>query len=166
MGGEHAASGGVAAPPTTGILAVRYRPETKSRVDLLAAVGSKGRPYRRLEVCGFEILVGKGDAENDRLTFEVAEPYDWWLHVAGYSGSHVVVRNPEELAELPRPVLLKAAEVAAWHSKARSAGRVEVHVCRVGDVSKSRGFEPGKVQLRRWQRVRVYPRDPSAEPAE
>jgi predicted ribosome quality control (RQC) complex YloA/Tae2 family protein len=129
-------------------------------------VGSKGRPYRRLEVCGFEILVGKGDAENDRLTFEVAEPYDWWLHVAGYSGSHVVVRNPEELAELPRAVLLKAAELAAWHSKARSAGRVEVHVCRVGDVSKSRGFEPGKVQLRRWQRVRVYPRDPSAEPAE
>jgi predicted ribosome quality control (RQC) complex YloA/Tae2 family protein len=166
MGGEHAASGGVAAPPTTGILAVRYRPETKSRVDLLAAVGSKGRPYRRLEVCGFEILVGKGDAENDRLTFEVAEPHDWWLHVAGYSGSHVVVRNPEELAELPRAVLLKAAELAAWHSKARSAGRVEVHVCRVGDVSKSRGFEPGKVQLRRWQRVRVYPRDPSAEPAE
>jgi len=37
-------------------------------------VASKGRPYRRLEVEGFEVLVGKGDAENDRLTFEIAEP--------------------------------------------------------------------------------------------
>ncbi len=127
---------------------------------------SKGRPYRRLEVEGFEILVGKGDAENDRLTFEVAAPHDWWLHVAGYSGSHVVVRNPDDLAELPRPVLQRAAELAAWHSKARDAGKVEVHVCRVADVSKPRGFEPGKVQLRRWQRVRVYPRDPGADTPE
>jgi predicted ribosome quality control (RQC) complex YloA/Tae2 family protein len=122
-------------------------------------VASKGRPYRRLQVEGFEVLVGKGDAENDRLTFEIAEPRDWWLHVAGFSGSHVVVRNPDELAELPAPVLQRAAELAAWHSKARGAGRVEVHVCRVGDVSKPRGFEAGKVQLRRWRRVRVYPRD-------
>lgn len=122
-------------------------------------MASKGRPYRRLEVDGFEILVGKGDLENDRLTFEVAAPHDWWLHVAGYSGSHVVVRNPDELPELPRPVLERAAELAAWHSKGRAAGKVEVHVCRVADVSKPRGYEPGKVQLRRWAKVRVYARD-------
>jgi predicted ribosome quality control (RQC) complex YloA/Tae2 family protein len=30
-----------------------------------------------------EVLVGRGDAENDYLTFEVAEPHDFWLHVAG-----------------------------------------------------------------------------------
>jgi predicted ribosome quality control (RQC) complex YloA/Tae2 family protein len=129
-------------------------------------VGSKGRPYRRLEVEGFEILVGKGDAENDRLTFEVAEPRDWWLHVSGYSGSHVVVRNPDDLAVLPRAVLVYAAELAAWHSKARGAGKVEVHVCRVADVSKPRGFETGKVLLRRWQSVRVYPREPTEPPPE
>jgi predicted ribosome quality control (RQC) complex YloA/Tae2 family protein len=127
-------------------------------------VASKGRPYRRLEVDGFEILVGKGDVENDRLTFEVAEPQDWWLHVVGFSGSHVVVRNPEELAALPRPVLERAAELAAWHSKGRGAGKVEVHVCRVADVSKPRGFEPGKVQLRRWRSLRVYPRDATDDP--
>jgi predicted ribosome quality control (RQC) complex YloA/Tae2 family protein len=123
-------------------------------------VSSKGRPYRRLEAEGFEILVGKGDAENDRLTFEIAAPADWWLHVAGHSGSHVVVRNPDDLAELPRPVLQRAAELAAWHSKARGAGKVEVHVCRVADVSKPHGFEAGKVQIRRWRAVRVYPKDP------
>jgi predicted ribosome quality control (RQC) complex YloA/Tae2 family protein len=122
-------------------------------------MGSKGRPFRSVPVLGFEVLVGKGDAENDALTFGEAEPSDFWLHVAGPAGSHVVVRNPDKLDELPRPVLLRAAELAAWHSKARgSRGKVEVHFCRVADISKPRGFERGKVLLRRWDSVKVYPR--------
>jgi predicted ribosome quality control (RQC) complex YloA/Tae2 family protein len=122
-------------------------------------VGSKGRGYRQAEFEGFEILVGKGDAENDRLTFGVAEPRDFWLHVAGPAGSHVVVRNPLELDELPRPVLERAAQLAAWHSKARGAkGKVEVHVCRVADIRKPRGFAPGQVQLKKWESLKVYPK--------
>ena len=129
-------------------------------------MGSKGRPYRTLEVDGFEVLVGKNDEDNDVLTFRVAEPMDFWLHVAGHSGSHVVVRNPDGLAALPRPVLERAAELAAWYSKGRGAGKVEVHVCRVADVSKPRGLPAGKVLLARWSRVRVYPRDPGGDPPE
>jgi predicted ribosome quality control (RQC) complex YloA/Tae2 family protein len=107
------------------------------------------------------VLVGKGDADNDRLTFRVAEGHDFWLHVAGPPGSHVIVRNPDRLQELPRPVLEKAAALAAWNSKARgSRGKVEVHVCRVADVSKPRGAPPGQVRLRRWDSVRVYARLP------
>lgn len=122
-------------------------------------MGSKGRAYRTLECAGFTILVGKGDADNDQLTFEVAEPRDFWLHVAGPAGSHVVVRNPEDLAGLPREVLLRAAELAAFYSKARGArGKVEVHLCRVADVSKPRGFARGEVLLRQWKAVKAYPR--------
>ena len=129
-------------------------------------VGSKGRGYRTFEIDGFEVLVGKGSADNDRLTFGVAAPRDLWLHVAGPAGSHVVVRNPDELDEIPRPVVERAARLAAWHSKARgSRGKVEVHVCRVADVRKPRGFAPGKVLLERWDAVRVYARDPGP-PAE
>lgn len=109
---------------------------------------------------GFEVLVGKGDAENDALTFGLADPRDFWLHVAGPAGSHVVVRNPEGLEELPREVRARAAQLAAWHSKARGArGKVEVHLCRVADVSKPRGFAPGEVLLRRWETLRVYPKE-------
>jgi len=126
-------------------------------------MSSKGRGYREVEVSGYTILVGRGDAENDRLTFGVAEPRDFWLHVAGPAGSHVVVRNPEGVDELPRDVLERAAEIAAWHSKARgSRGKVEVHVCRVADVRKPRGFAPGQVLLKRWDAVRVYAK-PSEE---
>lgn len=121
-------------------------------------MASKGRPYRTVTVEGFEVLIGRGDEENDALTFEVAAPDDLWLHVAGgIAGSHVVVRNPEQLAELPAPVVRRAAELAAWHSKARARSQVEVHVSRVADVRKPRGVPPGTVELARWRRVRVRP---------
>lgn len=124
-------------------------------------MGSKGRGFRQIECEGFEILVGKGDEENDRLTFGIAEPRDFWFHVSGPAGSHVIVRNPGELSlgALPRTVIERAAELAAWHSKARGArGKVEVHVCRIADVRKPRGFAPGQVLLKRWDVVKVHPK--------
>ncbi len=128
-------------------------------------MASKGRRYRTVVVEGYEVLIGKGDAENDELTFALAAPEDFWLHVAGgVPGSHIVVRNPEKRDALPRAVLARAAELAAWHSKARAARRVDVHLCRVADVSKPRGAPPGQVELRRWERMRVC-RDAGVPPA-
>lgn len=120
-------------------------------------MSSKGKPYRTLRFDGYEVLVGRGDEDNDHLTFRVAEPRDLWLHVAGGTpGSHVVVRNPEG-GEVPREVVERAAAAAAWYSKARAAQRVEVHVCRVADVSKPRGAPTGMVKLARWKSVKVKP---------
>jgi len=122
-------------------------------------MSSKGRPYRKVVVDGFEILIGKGDQENDRLTFEVAEPHDLWLHVAHHSGSHVVIRTPDDGAHIPEAVIERAAELAAWFSNARGRrGKVEVHLCRAGEVYKPRSFEPGKVMLQNWRALRVYPK--------
>jgi predicted ribosome quality control (RQC) complex YloA/Tae2 family protein len=123
-------------------------------------LGSTGRGYRSFEVEGFEVLVGKGDSDNDHLTFVVAAPRDLWLHVAGPAGSHVIVRNPDDV-DIPDGVVEKAAQLAAWHSKARgSRGKVEVHVCRAVDVRKPRGFAAGQVLLKRWDAVKVYAKDP------
>jgi len=125
-------------------------------------MASKGLAFRILSFEGFEILVGKGDAENDTLTFSIADPQDFWLHVVNFAGSHVVVRNPDQLADLPPIVRGYAAQLAAWYSKARGSwGKAEVHICRVSDVTKPRGFPRGKVLLRHWQSLRVYPKDPS-----
>ena len=111
---------------------------------------------------GFTVLVGKTAADNDIVTFKLGTPQDFWLHLAGDSGSHVVVRNPERLDRLPKPTLLFAAGLAAAHSKAKNAGRVAVHVARCEDVSKRRGMPAGKVELRRWESVMVKPA-PAAE---
>ena len=119
-------------------------------------MSSKGRPYKTIRFEGYEILVGRNDEDNDYLTFEVGEPMDLWLHVAGgTAGSHVVVRNPEKLQEMPEEVVKRAAELSAWHSKARGRARVVVHVCRVADVGKRRGAPAGQVMLRKWWRVKA-----------
>ena len=106
---------------------------------------------------GAVILVGRTAADNDILTFKLASPTDFWLHVAGASGSHVVVRNPEGLARLPRDTLRFAASLAAGYSKARQGGRVAVHVARVSEVHKPRGAPAGQVTLSRFESVRVTP---------
>ncbi len=121
-------------------------------------MASKGRPYRTVVVEEFDVLIGRGDAENDELTFRVAEPRDLWLHVGGGTpGSHVVVKNPEGI-EVPPSVVARAAELAAWYSKSRNASKVDVHVCRAADVSKPRGAPRGQVQIKRFRKLRVVPR--------
>src|SRR4051812_27028948 len=120
-------------------------------------MASKGRPYKTYEIDGYQVLVGRGARENDELTFEIAEPHDLWLHVAGeMPGSHVVVKNPER-GVVPREVLERAAALAAWHSKAKHARRVEVHVCRVSDVRKPRAAPAGLVEIARYDSLRVTP---------
>lgn len=117
--------------------------------------------YRTYQFEGYQILVGKGARDNDTLTFKVASPQDFWLHAAGYAGSHVVVRNPDR-GEVPRSVLSHAAGLAAHFSKAREAGgKVEVHYCRVHEVSKPKGFPAGKVVLKKWKGLKVYAFEPA-----
>lgn len=115
-----------------------------------------GRGYRAYERHGWEILVGKSARDNDNLTFRIARPADLWLHATGYAGSHVVVRNPEE-GKVPREVIEAAAQLAAFHSKARGArGKVDVHLCRAAAVRKRPGAPRGQVIVRGGEIVKVY----------
>src|SRR5690606_38600823 len=115
--------------------------------------------WQQVDIDGFEVLVGRSARDNDELTFRVARPRDLWLHASGHAGSHVVIRVPED-GDVPRAVIERAAAYAAWHSKARNArGKIEVHVCRAADVRKPRGVPAGTVELKRWDVVRVYPRE-------
>lgn len=103
------------------------------------------------------VLVGRSARDNDVLTFKLGSQQDFWFHVAGESGSHVIVRNPDGLDRLPRETQRYAAGLAAGYSKARHGGRVAVHVARVRDVSKPRGLPPGKVVLARFTTVHATP---------
>ena len=106
---------------------------------------------------GFEIIYGTSARDNDKVSTEIAQAQDFWFHAAGYAGSHVIVKNPEKLSELPRSVERRAAELSVLHSKAKNArGKIEVHAAWAKDVSKPRGFPPGKVLLRNYRSLKVY----------
>ncbi len=105
---------------------------------------------------GWVVLAGKGDADNDRLSLKVARPNDWWFHVRGMPGSHVVLQV-DELGEPDRDALKRAAAIAAYHSKARGGGTVAVSATRARYVTKPRGARPGTVEIRKETVIKVRP---------
>jgi predicted ribosome quality control (RQC) complex YloA/Tae2 family protein len=107
---------------------------------------------------GMTVLVGKTAKDNDLLSLKLAAPRDFWFHVAGESGSHVVVRNPDKLDACPRETRRFAAALAAGYSKAHRGGRTAVHMAEARDVGKRRGMAPGKVTLKRFTTVHAHPR--------
>jgi len=111
------------------------------------------------------VLVGKTDADNDRLSLKVAHPDDWWFHVRGMPGSHVILRV-EEGREPDRETLKLAAAIAAYHSKAREGGVVAVSYTRARYVTKPRGAKPGTVEIRKESVLKVRPGLPAGEPTE
>jgi predicted ribosome quality control (RQC) complex YloA/Tae2 family protein len=117
------------------------------------------RRYRILQVEGREILVGRSSRENDELTFHVANADDFWMHVAEYSGSHVVVRNPAKEKTLPDSILTKAAQLAAFFSQARNSSKVEVHYTQRKHVRKPKRAPAGLVKLSEFKSISVEPKN-------
>jgi predicted ribosome quality control (RQC) complex YloA/Tae2 family protein len=117
------------------------------------------KKFRRLTMDGREVLIGRGARENDELTFDVAGPEDFWFHVADYSGSHVVVRNPAKDRDLEESVLVKAAQLAAYFSQARNSSKVEVHYTKRKHVTKPRRAKPGLVRLLEFNSIKVEPKN-------
>jgi len=124
-----------------------------------AAAPGQTRRFRTLRIDGREILIGKGARENDELTFDIAAPEDFWLHVTDYSGSHVVVRNPSKERDLDEATLVKAAQLAAYFSQARNSSKVEVHYTKRKHVTKPRRAKPGLVRLLEFKSIKVEPKN-------
>jgi predicted ribosome quality control (RQC) complex YloA/Tae2 family protein len=104
----------------------------------------------------WKALVGRTDADNDYLSLRVAQPDDWWFHVRGVPGGHVILQGPSG-EEPDRETLKRAAAIAAYHSKARRAGLVAVSCTRARYVTKPRGAKTGTVQIRKEVVLKVRP---------
>lgn len=131
----------------------RGKPEPKPKI-----AADRVRPIPDGE--GNLIYVGRSGPQNDRVTFELSGPDDWWLHARGVPGSHVIVRgNGREPSDA---ALQRAAGLAAYYSKNRTSGKVEVDIARRRDVRKIRGAGPGMVTYRNERTVLVTPNDESS----
>ncbi|MBU9788996.1 NFACT family protein [Lentilactobacillus sp. IMAU92037] len=99
------------------------------------------KPEEFVSTDGTEILVGKNNLQNERLTMHTADKRETWLHTKNIPGSHVIVRsfNPSE------QTLTEAANLAAYFSKARDSAKVPVDYTKVKHIRKPNGAKPGFV---------------------
>ncbi len=92
---------------------------------------------------GFTILVGRNNKQNDKLTLKQSNKNDLWFHTKDIPGSHTVIvcggLEPDE------KTILFAAQLAAFHSKAKESGKVPVDYTKIRYVSKPQGSKPGMV---------------------
>ena len=117
------------------------------------APSKKPQPLKFTAPDGTEILVGKNNAQNDRLTFKLAAPDDLWLHAKDITGSHVIVRSSRVSDE----TLNFAAQIAAHFSKARDSSNVPVDYVQCKFVKKPSGAKPGFVIFTNQRTLYVTP---------
>ncbi|MBO7335744.1 MAG: DUF814 domain-containing protein, partial [Lachnospiraceae bacterium] len=92
---------------------------------------------------GFHIYVGKNNFQNDELTFKFASGNDWWFHLKGAPGSHVILKT--EGREASDSAMEQAAAVAAYYSSGRENAKAEVDYLERRNVKKPGGARPGFV---------------------
>lgn len=108
----------------------------------------------------FHVYVGKDSANNDLLTTKFAKQNDYWFHARSVSGSHVVLRVENKMESIPKSVLKKAASLAAYHSKAKTAGLSPVSFTLKKYVVKRKGMPTGQVALLKEDVLLVKPEIP------
>lgn len=100
-------------------------------------------PLKFKSSTGFTILVGRNNKQNDKLTLKTASKNDIWLHTKDIHGTHTIILT--EGKEVDSTTLQEAAQLAAYHSKARNSAQVPVDYTLVKNVSKPSGAKPGMV---------------------
>ena len=106
----------------------------------------------------YTFLVGRNNMENDYLTLKYAKKTDLWFHTKDIHGSHcILVLNGSPIPE--DDILLKCAEIAAYHSKAKNSSNVPVDICEVKYVKKPNGAKPGMVIYKNNKTLHVTPKN-------
>ncbi len=113
---------------------------------------SEDFPFKQFQCAGWVIWVGKNAKNNDLLTLKYAKKFDIWLHARDVSGSHVIIRNPNQQT-VPKHVIEKAAELAAHFSKRATESLCPVIVTAKKYVRKTKDLLPGQVIVDREEEV-------------
>lgn len=170
---EQIAKGRVELAYLDSVLDVLSRAETENDLEQLRQELSeqgylrmqnrKGRPVKSLPPMeytasdGTRILVGRNNRQNDQLTLKTANKSDIWLHTQNIPGSHVILETGGK--EPSQKVLEEAAQLAAYHSKARNSAQVPVDYCSVRYVKKPAGAKPGMVIFSNQHTLYVTPKE-------
>ncbi len=108
---------------------------------------------------GWRAYAGKSAKSNDQLTFGFANKDDLWFHAWQTHGSHVILRAPQKGMAADHNLLLKAASLAAYLSKAKSSSKVPVIYTEVRYLRKVKKV-PGKAIYANEKELMVEPVSP------
>lgn len=120
------------------------------------------RPFHFRAPDGTNILVGKNNYQNDKLTFKTARYNDTWFHTKDIPGSHVVLQNGG--TEPSEEDILIAASLAAHFSKARSSSKIPVDYTEIRYVKKPSGSKPGFVIFTNQKTLYITPDEAKLAP--
>lgn len=116
---------------------------------------------RRFEHDGFQLLVGRNPAQNEKLSLRDAARDDHWFHVRLGAGSHVLLRTA---GREPGPgTILAGAWLAAIYSRSAADPRCAVITTAARYLKKPKGGPLGKVTYRAEREIIA---DPTSSPPE
>lgn len=95
-------------------------------------------------VNGWYILVGRDANENDELLRHHVRGADMWFHVRDFPGGYVFVKNRPGKT-IPLDILLDAANLAVYYSKARNAGKTDLYYTQVKYLRRAKNGPKGLV---------------------
>ena len=106
---------------------------------------------------GYTVYIGKNNMQNDYISLRLSNPNDIWFHTQKIHGSHVLLRNQEnlEIDEIPENVLFNCAKLAKENSKASTSLNVSVDYCYAKFVKKASGSRPGMVIYNNFKTIIV-----------
>lgn len=118
-------------------------------------------PFRCRTTGGRTLYVGRNNMQNDYVTTKLSKKSDWWFHVKGGHGSHVVMLcEPEE--DPSAEDFTEAAAAAAYYSEMRGGEKIAVDYTQIKNVKKPSGAVPGKVVYYTNYTAYVDPKKPMA----
>jgi len=104
----------------------------------------KTHPGLDYTVNGWYILVGRDANENDELLRHHVRGDDLWLHVRDFPGGYVFIKARKGKT-VPLDILLDAANLAVYYSKARNAGKTDLYYTHVKYLRRAKNGPKGLV---------------------
>ncbi len=115
------------------------------------------QPFKFKSSAGHTILVGRNNRQNDHITFKTAARRDTWFHAREIPGSHVLLK--EAPSPPPDEDIEEAAFLAAYFSRGRESGAVDIDYTEVRHVRRRPGSKPGSVFYENFNTVTANPGD-------
>lgn len=104
----------------------------------------KNHPGLDFTIDGWYILVGRDANENDELLRHHVKGKDMWFHTRDYPGGYVFVKYRAGKT-IPLEIMLDAATLAVYYSKARKAGKADLYYTEVKHLRRAKNGPKGLV---------------------